>query len=431
MHSVKLLYFFILVIGFLGSSCNKKAEISTVNVEKHIAFLSSDELKGRHAFGTEIEVAADYIANYFDAFGLQPLPGESGYRQTFTIYSVTPSEASIVLNNKPLDAQLYFAITNTETLSWNLKDMDVQHISANDDYQKSFRKLTSDQESSLIVVDSSHKKWFHRYRSFYSRPTRTFELGAKPNDVFVLYDGNIRSANIEIKNAIKSKELSNVAGMIEGNRSDEIVLFSAHYDHIGVVSPVEGDSIANGANDNASGTSGVIELARHFSAMPKPERTLYFVGFTAEETGGYGSKYFSERLDPNHIIAMFNLEMIGKPAVEGPNTAWITGFEHSTFGEILQNSTDDSGFVFYPDPYPKQNLFYRSDNATLARLGVPAHSISTTPIDVDQDYHRVTDELKTLDIDHTTNTIRAIAKAAKVIISGDATPTRIDQNTLN
>ncbi len=221
-------------------------------------------------------------------------------------------------------------------------------------------------------------------------------------------------------------EMANVGGMIKGKRENEIVIFSAHYDHIGIRQPVEGDSIANGANDNASGVTAIIELARYFAAQPQPERSLFFVGFTAEEMGGYGSRHFSRQFNPDEIVAMFNIEMIGKPAVEGPNTAWITGFDRSTFGELLQKSTEGTEYEFYPDPYPSQNLFYRSDNATLARLGVPAHTISTTPIDVDKDYHRVSDEFETLNVEHLTNTIRAISRAAEGIVSGRDTPTRVD-----
>ena len=227
------------------------------------------------------------------------------------------------------------------------------------------------------------------------------------------------------------RDLANVAGMIRGRRQDEIVLFSAHYDHVGIRPPVDGDSIANGANDNASGTTAVISLAKYFKALGRPERTLMFVAFTGEESGGYGSRYFSEQVDPDKIVAMFNIEMIGKPAQEGPNTAWITGFERSSFGRILQEAVDGTPYSFYPDPYPNQNLFYRSDNATLARLGVPAHSISTTPIDVDPDYHRVTDEVATLDLDHMTATIEALAKGAATIVSGAATPTRVDSSRVN
>ena len=154
------------------------------------------------------------------------------------------------------------------------------------------------------------------------------------------------------------------------------MLFSAHYDHIGIRAASAGDSIANGANDDASGTTAVVMLGRYFAERGTPERTLLFAAFTAEELGGYGSRYYSTQLDPDQIVAMFNIEMIGKPAVEGPNTAWITGLERSSFGLLLQEAVTGTEYEFYPDPYPAQGLFYRSDNATLARLGVPAHSIS-------------------------------------------------------
>jgi Peptidase family M28. len=86
-------------------------------------------------------------------------------------------------------------------------------------------------------------------------------------------------------------------------------------------------------------------------------------------------------------MAMFNIEMIGKPSKWGQNFAFITGHERSDFGEILQKNLTGTQFEFRADPYPKQNLFYRSDNATLARLGVPAHTISTDQIDTDKLYH--------------------------------------------
>ena len=98
---------------------------------------------------------------------------------------------------------------------------------------------------------------------------------------------------------------------------------------------------------------------------------------------------------------------------------------------MLQKSAEGTIYEFYPDPYPNQNLFYRSDNATLARLGVPAHTISTTPIDVDPDYHQVSDEFETIDVAHLTNTIRAISQAAVGIVSGQDTPTRVDASQLN
>jgi hypothetical protein len=416
---------------FLFTNCTQQPKISERDVAHTIEILSANSMKGRHAFDDKISEAANFISSEFSDIGITPLPGQDGFRQNFTLYSIKPKDSDVVINNTTLDSKYYFGLINTQDIVWNVGNTDIENITEKEDYRKKFREFSQDDKSSVIIVDENHKMLFHRYRSYFSRSNQTFELDSKPNDVFVLYNKDINTFKIEFNNQVETIDLYNVAGMIEGKRKDEIVLFSAHYDHIGVVSPVEEDSIANGANDNASGVSAVIELARYFKQLPKPERTIYFVGFTAEEAGGYGAKYFSRQLNPEEIVAMFNIEMIGKPAVEGPNTAWITGFEKSTFGEILQNSVSDSNFVFYPDPYPNQNLFYRSDNATLAALGVPAHTISTTPIDVDQDYHKVSDEFKTLDISHTTNTIGAIAKAAKVIISAEQTPTRISTDEEN
>mgnify|MGYP000262379377 FL=1 len=224
--------------------------------------------------------------------------------------------------------------------------------------------------------------------------------------------------------------MSNVAGKITGNRPNEIVLFSAHYDHLGIRGDGE-DKIFNGANDDASGTTAVMTLAKYFKDTgKKPERTIMFVAFTAEESGGFGSQYFSKQLDPDQIVAMFNIEMIGTSAKEGTNSAWITGFDKSNFGPLLQKAVEGTEYKFYADPYPTQNLFYRSDNATLARLGVPAHSISTTQIDVDPYYHQASDEVSTIDLDHMTNTIRALAAAATRMISGEDTPTRVDPATV-
>ena len=150
-----------------------------------------------------------------------------------------------------------------------------------------------------------------------------------------------------------------------------------------------------------------------------------FVAFTAEEIGGYGARYFSQQLNPDDVVAMFNIEMIGKDSKFGKNTAFITGYDKSDFGTILQKNLAGTEFTFHPDPYTSQNLFYRSDNATLAALGVPAHTISTDMIDIDPHYHQVTDSYETLDVENILSTIKAIAKSAVTIVKGEDTPSRI------
>lgn len=222
------------------------------------------------------------------------------------------------------------------------------------------------------------------------------------------------------------KTYQNVVGVLPGkSKKNEYILFSGHYDHIGILSAVEGDSIANGADDDASGVTAVMSLAKYFKAKNIHERTLVFVAFTAEEIGGFGSKYFATTIKPRQYVAGVNIEMVGKISKFGRNAAFITGFERSDFGKILQKNVQDKGFSFHPDPYPSQGLFYRSDNAKFALMGIPAHTISSVQIDKDVYYHSVDDEVSTLDIKNLTQMIRAIALGTRTLASGEDTPTRL------
>lgn len=224
----------------------------------------------------------------------------------------------------------------------------------------------------------------------------------------------------------KGMELFNVIGVLKGKtKPEEFIVFSAHYDHIGFLSPVGQDSIANGADDDASGVAAVISLAKAYKKMNTNERTLIFVAFTAEEIGGFGAKYFSSHIDPLAVKAMINLEMIGKDSKFGPNSLYITGFERSNIGSLMQKNVEHTGFTFHPDPYPSQNLFFRSDNAALAKLGVPAHTFSTVQIPTDTLYHTVKDEFSTLNVSNIVSSIKAILIGAKGLVDGSETPSRI------
>jgi hypothetical protein len=122
--------------------------------------------------------------------------------------------------------------------------------------------------------------------------------------------------------------------------------------------------------------------------------------------------------------------MIGTESKWGKNSAYITGFEKTNMGELMQKNLEGSSFSFHPDPYTTENLFYRSDNATLARLGVPAHTISTAKMDGEPNYHKLSDEVSTLDMKNMTAIIRAIALSAKSLVSGKDTPTRVAPESL-
>jgi hypothetical protein len=415
-----------------GFSPPDPSSIDAGEVRRIISVLADDDMRGRRAFTEDAARAAAFLAGEFEAAGLEPLEGTQGYRQHFPVYAIETESSRVIVDGVTLAASQILLRLAEPTLSWSTGDAPLVVVGPGDDPQEKVVPLLQGGGSALVFIHPQHRATFTNLARFFRGTSRSMEAGAGGALVLVLVDASTdASYEVEASATISEEPLMNVVGMIPGRRSDEFVLFSAHYDHIGIRTPVEGDSIANGANDDASGTTAVVTLARYFAERGTPERTLLFAAFTAEEGGGYGSRHFSTQLDPDQIVAMFNIEMIGKPAVEGPNTAWITGFERSSFGGLLQEAVAGTEYSFYPDPYPSQNLFYRSDNATLARLGVPAHSISTTPIDVDPDYHQVSDHVETLDMSHMTNTIRAIAMGAERIVGGDATPTRVDPATVN
>jgi len=222
---------------------------------------------------------------------------------------------------------------------------------------------------------------------------------------------------------------NNVVGVLKGKSlSDEFIVISAHYDHLGIDYEIDGDNIYNGANDNASGVTAVLTLAEYFKKSNINERSIIFVAFTGEEMGLRGSRYFGKNINRSKIMAGINIEMIGVQSEYGKNTAWLTGFDRSDFGKIIQKNLSDTKYKLFADPYPTQNLFFRSDNAALARLGIPAHTFSTTPMEKDSHYHKVTDEYETLDILTIKESIELISKGILSIIQGEDTPTRIILN---
>ncbi len=422
--SIRYLIIVLFLVGFATTY-----EIKEKEVERILTILSSNEMEGRSLHSKGIKKAANFIAKEFKIIGLTPLKANENFLQNFTMNSTFAEVDEVVINGIKLAKKDCFFKLSSE-INWTVKNKpQLVFITATDDFREKAGQALASATDYLVIVDNVHKQTFKKYHSYFSRSAMSFETKGQEgvNLGFVLIDINeIESLSVKVKPQVDKQKLTNVVGVILGKRSNEIVLFSAHYDHLGVKNNAKGDSIYNGANDDASGVTAVIELARYFKSKGTPERTLVFAAFTAEEVGGYGSQYFSQQMNPDEIMAMFNIEMIGKESKEGLNSAWMTGWDKSNLGEILQENLSKVDFKFFADPYPKQNLFYRSDNATLARLGVPAHSISTTQIDIDKDYHQLSDEIETLDITNITNTIKAIAVGSQGIVDGVQTPTRVD-----
>jgi hypothetical protein len=206
----------------------------------------------------------------------------------------------------------------------------------------------------------------------------------------------------------------NVVGRLAGRdaaRAGEVILLSAHLDHIGNRPPRGavggGDTINNGADDDASGCVAVLELARALAAGRRPRRTVVFAFFGGEEVGGIGSRHFAEKqvVPLDRIVANLQFEMIGRPdPAVPPLTLWLTGYERSNLGPTLARR----GARLVQDPHPQQNFFFRSDNIRFARLGVVAHTVSS--YGVHKEYHTPADETRFVDYAHMTRAIRSMVE---------------------
>lgn len=195
----------------------------------------------------------------------------------------------------------------------------------------------------------------------------------------------------------------------DAQRASEVILLSAHLDHIGNRAarggPAEGDTINNGADDDASGCVAVMEIARVLASGRRPRRTMVFAFFGSEEAGGFGSRYFSDKpvVPLARIVANLQFEMIGRPdTAVAPRTLWLTGYERSTLGPELARR----GARLVQDPHPQQNFFFRSDNIQFARRGVVAHTVSSYGLH--KEYHTVDDETRLVDYRHMTDAIRSM-----------------------
>jgi hypothetical protein len=214
----------------------------------------------------------------------------------------------------------------------------------------------------------------------------------------------------------------NVVGMLRGTDPvlrDSVVLVDAHYDHLGIGVPVNGDSIYNGADDDASGVVAVLEAARALAAGPPPKRTVLFVATTGEEVGLLGTRWFIEHpvVPLSRITSNLEIEMIGRPdsLAGGAGRAWLTGYERSTMGAMFAAAS----LPIVPDRRLDQQFFTRSDNIAFAYMGIPAHTLSS--YNMHEDYHHPSDDVSRIDFAHMTAVVRAAAAATRLLADG-ATP---------
>tara|TARA_R110001592_G_scaffold238287_1_gene497895 strand:- start:317 stop:1294 length:978 start_codon:yes stop_codon:yes gene_type:complete len=208
----------------------------------------------------------------------------------------------------------------------------------------------------------------------------------------------------------------NIVGMVEGNDpilKNEFIILGGHYDHIGLGKVVEGDSIANGANDDASGTIAAMEFGKYFAQTKTNKRSILITLYDAEEVGLKGSAHLAARLKAKGINAytMINFEMIGVARAEDQSMAYMSGFERSNFAETLNSYAGEEVVGFFPKA-KDFGLFMRSDNYPFFKeLNIPAHAISTFDFTNFDYYHHVDDEADKMDYEHMVSFIEKMIPA--------------------
>lgn len=223
-----------------------------------------------------------------------------------------------------------------------------------------------------------------------------------------------------------SVQVPNVVGHLpagDTTRKEEYIILVAHYDHLGVGEPNEdGDSIYNGADDNASGVAALVEVAKAFAALPeRTSRPLLFLATGGEEHGLLGATWFvsNPTVFLSKAVAVLNMDMIGR---NHPDSIGVTGYGHSSLGPLIEevaSTTPQLGLAITPDPHPMENLFQRSDHFVFARRGTPAVNFFSG---LHEDYHTPDDEMARIDADKVARVARLIFLTAHRLASEDITP---------
>ncbi|PYX23147.1 MAG: peptidase M28 [Acidobacteria bacterium] len=218
----------------------------------------------------------------------------------------------------------------------------------------------------------------------------------------------------------------NAVGKITGSDPklrNSVILLSAHLDHLGIGPPVNGDAIYNGADDDASGTTAVLEVARVLARGPKPRRTVVFALFGSEEDGGLGSSWFEAHppVPLANIAANLEFEMIGRRDPKYPDDSlWLSGWGRTNLGPALAAH----GAKLVKDERPEEHFFMRSDNYVLAKRGVVAQTASSFGLHAD--YHQPSDDLAHIDFQHMRVVIASLIESVEWLVNSDFRPRWVD-----
>jgi aminopeptidase YwaD len=445
----------ILVLSMMAAGSVAQQASWTVKpewVRAHEEFLASDAMQGRGSATHDEEVTATYVASEFMGYGLKPAPGMTGYIQsaeviapmldghaTITVGGVTLEEGKdfdlLISPGKPAEGKL-MQVAASDVKSAAVERGAAVVVTGADDGDSALAVYGALRRKGagivMLVQTAGTENLLGMLGGRTRMPIRLAEQSVQRGGATVILlraqvAGKVAAAagsvvNVAVKELVeqKARKTYNAIGYLEGSDPKAgTILLTAHLDHLGIGRPVNDDAVYNGANDDAAGTTAVLELAHALAAGPQLKRSVLFVCYGSEEIGELGSTYFGEHppVPLKELVANLEFEMIGSQDPKMPKgVLLLTGWERSNLGPTLKAH----GALLGPDPYPEQHFFERSDNYALALDGVVAHTAAgwgTPPT-----YHQPDDDLAHLDIPFMTAAIQSLVEPVRWLAGSDFKP---------
>ncbi len=399
-----------------------------------MGFLASDALNGRGSGTRDEWIAASYIGSQLQRWGVEPLGDAGGFVQRV-------ATGRLVATRPPVLALPWRSLTHG-------REMLVQTLAAGAGQGRLFKMKTGapvpagafvllpdtgpapNTPTAAVVLSietpavratwdtvGSRMPVAQAARGAGAAQTHIFLSREAYQQVAELNDGTLLTLDAPTTPGYTWNAIGQLTGS-DPAKSSEVILLTAHLDHLGQRGTGD-DTIYNGADDDASGTTAVLELAEAIARAPRPKRTVVFAWFGSEESGGYGARHFLDAppVPLAHIVANLEFEMIARPDDKvPPHTLWLTGYERSNLGPELARQ----GARIVADPHPDQQFFQRSDNIQLACRGIIAQTVSSFGLHTD--YHRPSDDLSKVDFAHMTEAVQSMFAPVMWLANSDFKP---------
>ncbi len=414
----------------------QKETVTERRVRETVSWLASDERQGRDTGSPELEAAGAWLAARFEAAGLQQVR-EGSWFHDFALPGVRidSDKVELTLTRTAGDDEQEFALeAGADVRLWlpadgREGDEACTVAKVDDPVLQRLMRARSARRPVVLEVPTEHPFWRRSEgqhvvltrRRQASRPTLLVREGLLPaSGGDVEWSAKWAVAAAEEVDVAQRNVMALLPADPESPVKDEFVVVSAHYDHVGVGRAKDGDSVYNGADDNATGTTAVVLLAEALAGQ-RLRRNVLFVCFAAEERGLRGSRAFCEAppIPLDKVACNLNIEMIGRPEPGNERKCWFTGAGYSDFAAICEGAlgAEQVGVVEFR---MGNQLFGASDNASFVAKGVVAHSVSAGSLHLD--YHQPGDEVEALDLPHMTKIIRGLYDVTRVLADRDGAP---------